>query len=125
MLAPFHLAIPISLPLFPCIILFTLKYGICNVCLFLDVSCSPAIYSVSLPTLDVLQSFTHKLHKPDLGIFFLSHLAAQPALWNWMMGPTASKQLEISLLECRHITSFMVQTTGVNNLKLLLIKCSA
>lgn len=123
-LAPFHLSTLISLPLFLCILLFTLKYGICSIWLFLDVSCSPAIYSVLLPILDVLQSFTHELHKPDLGIF-LSHLSAQSALWNWRMGPTASKQLKVSLLECWHITSFMVQTTGVNNLKLFLIKCSA
>lgn len=78
-LAPFHLSTLISPPLFLCILLFTLKYGICSIWLFLDVSCSPAIYSVLLPILDVLQSFTHELHKPDLGIF-LSHLSARSAL---------------------------------------------
>lgn len=123
-LPPFHVFILISLPLFLFIILFTLEYGIWNIWLFLDISCLPAIYCVTLPVRVVLQSFTHELHIPDLGIF-LSHLAAQPALWRWTMGPAAPKQLEGSLLEFCHITSFMVWTIGVNNLKLLLIKCSA
>lgn len=94
-LTPLYCSIPTSLPVFPFIILFTLKYGFCSTCLFQDVSCSPAISSVSLPVVDVLQSFIHDLCTPSLGIL-LSQPAAQPALWNWRMGPTVSKELKVS-----------------------------